>query len=157
MNPADYHAQDDETLRRTLSGEQYAVTRQSATEKPFRNVYHDEFRAGIYVDITSGEPLFASADKFESGLRLAEFRPNPLTLPSCASGWTHRWGACAPRCAAASATRIWGNVFSDGPEALGGLRYCINSASLRFIPREDMAKEGYGAFLNLAQEPKTQR
>ncbi len=151
VNPADYAAADDATLRQTLSAEQYAVTQHSATEAPFRNAFHDQYRAGIYVDITSGEPLFASSDKFESGCGWPSF-----SKPIDPAVVQERMDATLGRVRTEVRSRVGdahlGHVFTDGPKALGGLRYCINSAALRFIPKEDMAKEGYGAFLDLAGE-----
>lgn len=151
VNPADYAAKDDETLRGTLSAEQYAVTRQSATEAPFQNAYHSEYRAGIYVDITSGEPLFASADKFESGCGWPSFA-KPIDPAVVRERMDTTIGRVRTEVRSRVGDAHLGHVFPDGPKALGGLRYCINSAALRFIPREDMAREGYGAFLDLAQE-----
>jgi peptide methionine sulfoxide reductase msrA/msrB len=151
VNPADYAAPDKATLRRTLSNEQYDVTQNSATEAPFRNAYHGQFRAGIYVDITSGEPLFASSDKFESGCGWPSF-----TKPIDPAVVRERMDASLGRVRTEVRSRVGdahlGHVFTDGPEALGGLRYCINSAALRFIPRVAMEKEGYGALLDMAGE-----
>ena len=156
VNPADYAAADDDTLRRTLSAQQYAVTRQSATEAPFQNEFHNQYRAGIYVDITSGEPLFASSDKFESGCGWPSF-----AKPIDPAVVRERMDATLGRVRTEVRSRVGdahlGHVFTDGPKALGGLRYCINSAALRFIPKEDMAREGYGAFLDLAQEARADK
>lgn len=146
VNPADYHAPEDTALRKTLTPTQYEVTRNNATEAPFQNEYHGVYRAGIYVDITTGEPLFASADKFESGCGWPSFSkpidPNVIREKTDTS-----IGRVRTEVRSRVGDAHLGHVFEDGPK--GGLRYCINSASLRFIPRENMAVEGYGAFLPL--------
>lgn len=153
VNPADYEAQDENALRAKLTPLQFEVTQHSATEPPFHNEYHQTFRPGLYVDITTGEPLFSSTDKFESGCGWPSFAkpidPNVLTE---AADLTLGRERTEVRSRVGDAHL--GHVFADGPRALGGQRYCINSASLRFIPREDMEREGYGALLPLVdQEP----
>jgi peptide methionine sulfoxide reductase msrA/msrB len=149
VNPASYAAPDDETLRQTLSAEQYAVTRHSATEPPFQNEFHNQYRPGIYVDITTGEPLFASSDKFESGCGWPSFsKPVDPNVVRELSEQSHGMRRTEVRRRVGDAHL--GHVFPDGPRESGGLRYCINSASLRFIPKEDMEREGYGDLLDLA-------
>lgn len=136
----------DDELRRRLSPMQFMVTRRNATEPPFRNEYWNEFRKGIYVDIISGKPLFASSDKFESGCGWPAFsRPLPgvdLTEQKDTSNGMIRTEVRNPE-----GSSHLGHVFNDGPEESGGMRYCINSASLRFIPLEEMAKEGYSELI----------
>jgi len=132
-----------------LSREQYRVTQQCATELPGSGEYLHNKEPGIYVDVVSGEPLFASADKFDSGSGWPSFtKPiepaNVNELPDPREGGTE--------VRSAHADSHLGHVFPDGPEDRGGLRYCINSASLRFIHRDDMQAEGYGAYLDQVEE-----
>ena len=143
-----YRRQDDATLKKTLSPEQYAVTRKNATEPPFQNAYWNEYREGIYVDITTGEPLFISADKFDSGCGWPSFsKPIDQGLIDEKTDTSHGMRRTEVRSKTGDAHL--GHVFNDGPKDRGGLRYCINSASLRFIPKEDMEAQGYGAYLPL--------
>lgn len=148
VNPASYAAPDPAALRERLTPLQYEVTQHSATELPFQNEFHNEFQPGIYVDVTTGEPLFSSADKFESGCGWPSFaKPiDPAVL-------REKPDATLSRMRTEVRSRVGdahlGHVFTDGPKDRGGLRYCINSASLRFIPREMMEREGYGALTGL--------
>lgn len=153
-NPAPrYTRKDDATLRRTLTEEQYDVTQNSATERPFTNAYCGEFRPGIYVDITTGEPLFVSTDKFESGCGWPAFsKPIDPHLLDNLTDNSHGMHRTEVRSKLGGAHL--GHVFNDGPKATGGLRYCINSASLRFVPKAEMEREGYGALLPLLDTPK---
>lgn len=130
-----------------LTPEQRRVTQQSGTEMPGTGAYLHNQEPGIYVDIVSGEPLFASSDKYESGCGWPSFtRPIEPANVKELSDETH--GMIRTEVRSAHGDSHLGHVFNDGPRDRGGLRYCINSASLRFIHRDDMEKEGYGAYLN---------
>lgn len=140
-----YKKPSHEELKKMLTEEEYDVTQACGTEPPFQNAYWNEHREGIYVDRISGEPLFSSKDKFDSGTGWPSFtkpihdelivRRSDLTL-------------YLPRVELRSkhGDSHLGHVFDDGPKDKGGLRYCVNSASLRFIPKEDLEKEGYGEY-----------
>ena len=146
--PIKFKKPTEAELRSRLSKEQYAVTQQNATETPFANEYWDEQREGIYVDITTGEPLFSSLDKFQSGGGWPSFaKPIDKKLIEEKEDKSYHMTRTEVRSKLGDAHL--GHVFDDGPKQLGGLRYCINSASLRFIPKEDMQKEGYGEYLVL--------
>jgi peptide-methionine (R)-S-oxide reductase len=134
-----------------LSPEQYRVTQESATEYPGTGQYLDNQEPGIYVDIVSGEPLFASSDKFESGCGWPSFtKPiEPANINELRDS-TH--GMVRTEVRSTHGDSHLGHVFEDGPAERGGLRYCINSASLRFIHRDDMEREGYGAYLNQVED-----
>ncbi|MGE4548685.1 MAG: peptide-methionine (R)-S-oxide reductase MsrB [Intestinibacillus sp.] len=148
INPTGFKAQDSETLHNILTGLQYEVTQNSATEPPFRNEYYNTFAPGIYVDITTGEPLFTSSDKFESGCGWPSFsKPIDPNVVRSLADRSHGMHRTEVRSRVGNAHL--GHVFEDGPAASGGLRYCINSASLRFIPKEELEKEGYGDLLYL--------
>lgn len=150
-----YEKKSDEELKSTLSELEYNVTQHSATEKPFSHELTDEFKAGIYVDITSGEPLFVSAQKFDSGCGWPSFA-KPINsdviryLPDDSIPGR-------PRIEVRSrvGNAHLGHVFEDGPKELGGLRYCINGASIRFIPLEELEKEGYGALIPFVEKKET--
>lgn len=140
------HTNSKDDLKSRLTELQYNVTQNNATEPPFKNEYYDNFRAGIYVDVTTGEPLFVSTDKFESGCGWPSFsKPISKNLISEISDNTHGMKRVEVRSKTGDAHL--GHVFNDGPKENGGLRYCINSASLLFIAKEEMEKEGYGYLL----------
>ncbi|PVZ15238.1 peptide methionine sulfoxide reductase msrA/msrB [Porphyromonas loveana] len=143
-----YQRAEDEELRRRLTPEQYAVTRNNATEPAFRNEYWDEFDEGIYVDVTTGEPLFLSTDKFESGCGWPSFT-KPIRKDLIVERIDRTHGMTRTEVRSNTGDAHLGHVFNDGPMEKGGLRYCINSASLRFIPKEEMQQEGYGDLLRL--------
>lgn len=145
-----YCKPSDEELRHKLTPEQYAVTQQGATEQPYHNEYDREFRPGIYVDITTGQPLFVSSDKFDSGCGWPAFsKPISPELLTEHIDTSHGMRRVEVRSAVGEAHL--GHVFPDGPHSKGGLRYCINSASLRFIPKSEMASQGYAAYLPLLE------
>ena len=134
-----------------LTPEQYRVTQESGTERPFTGEYNDNKQPGLYVDIVSGEPLFASSDKFESGCGWPSFtRPIVPAHVNELRDTSH--GMVRVEVRSAHGDSHLGHVFEDGPRDRGGLRYCINSASLRFIPRDRMADEGYGEYLDQVKE-----
>jgi len=135
-----------------LTPEQFRVTQQSGTERAGTGAYEHEKRAGLYVDIVSGEPLFASTDKYESGCGWPSFtRPiEPKHVTELTDG-SH--GMRRTEVRSTHGDSHLGHVFNDGPRDRGGLRYCINSASLRFVPRERMVEEGYGDYLDQVKEP----
>ncbi len=148
VNQAEYSVPDVAGLRETLTQEQYEVTQNNATESPFKNEFYQTFAPGIYVDITTGEPLFSSSDKFESGCGWPSFsKPIDPRVIHEKSDLSHGMKRTEIRSRVGNAHL--GHVFADGPYETGGLRYCINSASLRFIPKEYMEREGYGFLLNL--------
>lgn len=147
-NNGHYTKKPKEFLEEKLSKLQYEVTQHNATEPPYENDYFREFRAGIYVEITTGEPLFLSSEKFESGCGWPSFA-KPISKEAITALTDKSYGMIRTEVRSRIGDSHLGHVFDDGPAELGGLRYCINSASLKFIPREDMEKEGYGAYLPL--------
>ncbi|CEN38935.1 Peptide methionine sulfoxide reductase MsrA/MsrB 2 (Includes: Peptide methionine sulfoxide reductase MsrA; Peptide methionine sulfoxide reductase MsrB) [Capnocytophaga cynodegmi] len=147
-NPMQYEKPNDEVLKEKLTEIQYNVTQKNATERPFHNEYWNEFREGIYVDITTGEPLFISTDKFDAGCGWPSFS-KPIDKKLIAEKIDKSHGMTRIEVRSKTGDAHLGHVFTDGPSDKGGLRYCINSASLRFIPKDEMKKEGYGDYLNL--------
>jgi peptide-methionine (R)-S-oxide reductase len=131
----------------SLSPEQFRVTQKSGTERPFTGEYVDNKEPGIYVDVVSGEPLFASSDKFGSGTGWPSFT-KPIEPANVNEVRDTSHGMTRVEVRSANADSHLGHVFPDGPRDQGGLRYCINSASLRFIHRDDMVAEGYGAYVD---------
>ena len=134
-----------------LSPEQYRVTQQSGTERPGTGEYLKNKDPGIYVDIVSGEPLFASSDKYESGCGWPSFT-KPIEAANVAELNDTTHGMIRTEVRSTHGDSHLGHVFPDGPRDRGGLRYCINSAALRFVHRDDMEAEGYGAYLNQVED-----
>lgn len=133
-------------LKKTLSPIQYKVTLENGTEPPFNNEYHDNFHPGIYVDIITGKPLFSSKDKFDSGCGWPAFS-RPINKGYLQEKHDFSHGMFRTEVRSSNSNSHLGHVFADGPQELGGLRYCINSAALRFIPKEEMQQAGYGDYL----------
>lgn len=135
-----------EALKQRLTEIQYEVTQNEATERPFSGEYDEFFEEGIYVDVVSGEPLFSSKDKFDAGCGWPSFS-KPIQNTTLTEKEDHKLNRVRTEVRSQKSDSHLGHVFPDGPEELGGLRYCINSAALRFIPKADLEKEGYGEFL----------
>ncbi len=150
VDPTAYAKTEPEQLRQSLTPTQYDVTQHDATEPPFQNEYWETFQPGIYVDITSGEPLFVSTDKFESGCGWPSFS-KPIDPNVIHERHDGSYGMSRTEVRSRIGNAHLGHVFEDGPKESGGLRYCINSASLRFIPKENMDAEGYGYLLALVK------
>ncbi|MBF0780287.1 MULTISPECIES: peptide-methionine (R)-S-oxide reductase MsrB [unclassified Granulicatella] len=137
-------------LKERLTPIQYEVTQNSATERPFSGEYDDFFEAGIYVDVVSGEPLFSSLDKYDAGCGWPSFS-KPISVPSVTEHIDNKLARTRIEVRSAKADSHLGHVFEDGLEELGGLRYCINSAALRFVPVSELEEQGYGEYLKLFQ------
>lgn len=145
-----YPKKNDIDLLQILSPESYAVTQQAATERPFANAYWDQKQVGLYVDITTGEPLFLTKDQFDSHCGWPSFtKPIIPEVVTFLDDFTHNMQRIEVR--SRSGNAHLGHVFNDGPRETGGLRFCINSASLRFIPVEKMSEEGYGYLKHLCK------
>ena len=145
-----YHKPSEQELRQRLSESQYAVTQQNDTERPFSNEYWDNKEAGIYVDVATGEPLFVSTDKYDSGCGWPSFtKPISKDVLTYQEDKSHNMNRTEVR--SRTGDSHLGHVFEDGPKEEGGLRYCINSASLRFIPKAEMKEQGYEYLLPLVK------
>jgi len=131
-----------------LTPEQYRVTQEDGTERPFANAFWNSKEKGLYVDVVSGEPLFASVDKFDSGTGWPSFT-KPVDAANIVEHEDASYGMVRTEVRSANGDSHLGHVFPDGPRDAGGLRYCINSASMKFIPVADLEKEGYGGWAHL--------
>ncbi len=140
--------QKDSSAVDKLDPTQYHVTQENGTERPFLNAYWDNHEEGIYVDVVSGEPLFSSQDKFDSGTGWPSFT-KPLDHKNVAEKTDSSHGMQHTEVRSMHGDSHLGHVFNDGPKEKGGMRYCINSASLRFIPKDQLEKEGYAEYKNL--------
>jgi methionine-R-sulfoxide reductase len=136
----------DDELRERLTPLQYKVTQQNGTEAPFQNEYWDNKAEGIYVDVVTGKPLFSSKDKFDSGTGWPSFTC-PLQAEAVTETEDKKLFRTRTEVRSASSDSHLGHVFPDGPKEKGGLRYCMNSASMRFVPKEKLEAEGYGEWL----------
>ncbi|MFL0164647.1 peptide-methionine (R)-S-oxide reductase MsrB [Candidatus Clostridium helianthi] len=142
-----YVKKSNEELKSSLTDEQYRITQENGTEAPFSNKYDNLFEKGIYVDITSGEPLFVSTDKFNSGCGWPAFS-KPIDRKVIKEKIDKSHGMVRTEVRSSTGDAHLGHVFTDGPEDMGGLRYCINSAALKFIPKDKMKEEGYEEYLD---------
>ena len=150
----EYKAETDEELRARLTEEQYMVTKHEATERPWTNKFDEHFDEGIYVCIISGEPLFSSKDKYDSGCGWPAFT-KPIDEDEILSKTDYKIGVARTEVRAKTGDAHLGHVFPDGPADKGGMRYCINSASLRFVPKGKLVEEGYGKYLKLFDKKET--
>ncbi|WP_236898170.1 peptide-methionine (R)-S-oxide reductase MsrB [Clostridium beijerinckii] len=142
-----YVKKSNEELKMSLTDEQYRITQENGTEAPFSNEYDNQFEKGIYVDITTGEPLFVSTNKFNSGCGWPAFS-KPIDRKVIKEKMDKSHGMARTEVRSSTGDAHLGHVFTDGPEDMGGLRYCINSAALKFIPKDKMKEEGYEEYLD---------
>jgi peptide-methionine (R)-S-oxide reductase len=142
-----YVKKSNEELKMSLTDEQYRITQENGTEAPFSNEYDNQFEKGIYVDITTGEPLFVSTDKFNSGCGWPAFS-KPIDRKVIKEKMDKSHGMVRTEVRSSTGDSHLGHVFTDVPEDMGGLRYCINSAALKFIPKDKMKEEGYEEYLD---------
>ena len=149
------YTKDAEAISR-LSPEEFNVTQRNGTERPFENAYWDHDEPGIYVDIVSGEPLFSSLDKFDSNCGWPSFT-KPVEAKNVEERHDGSHGMIRTEVRSSHGDSHLGHVFDDGPKEAGGLRYCINSSSLRFIPLDELESEGYGKYLQLFETTKEQK
>lgn len=140
-----------EELKKKLTPMQYHVTQENGTEPPFQNEYDAHFEEGIYVDVISGKPLFSSRDKYDAGCGWPAFT-RPIEKMEVTEHFDTSFGMRRVEVRSKEADAHLGHVFEDGPEEEGGLRYCINSAALRFIPVDELEAEGYGAYVALFKD-----
>ncbi|GAA5534634.1 peptide-methionine (R)-S-oxide reductase MsrB [Deinococcus aluminii] len=145
---ATFQKPSDEELRQALTPMQYHVTQREGTERAFTGEYWDHDAEGIYVDVVSGEPLFSSLDKYDAGCGWPSFT-RPIPSVNLTENTDHKIGYPRTEVRSGLADSHLGHVFPDGPAEAGGLRYCINSAALRFVPVDDLAAQGYGEYLGL--------
>lgn len=148
IDPGDYRKPAAEAIRDRLTAEQYRITQENGTERPFKNEFWNKFEKGIYVDIVTGEPLFSSTDKFESGCGWPAFS-KPIEAPAVIERQDNSHGMRRTEVRSRAGDSHLGHVFEGDPDSPNGVRYCINSAALRFIPYEKMEAEGYGYLLSL--------
>jgi methionine-R-sulfoxide reductase len=153
MNPNKAVPSDAE-LRSRLSKDQYRVTRECGTETPFQNAYWDNHKAGIYVDLITGEPLFSSLDKFDSGTGWPSFT-KPISKEHIVEKRDSSFGMERTEVRSSKSNSHLGHIFEDGPPPTGE-RYCVNSAALRFVPVEKLKEEGYGEYLSLFPQAESQ-
>jgi methionine-R-sulfoxide reductase len=142
---------DPKTLRERLSPLAFQVTQHKGTEPPFQNAYWDNHEEGLYVDVISGVPLFSSRDKYDSGCGWPSFT-QPLTTDRVEKHLDLSHGMVRTEVTSTDTGAHLGHVFEDGPQDRGGLRYCINSAALRFVPKADLEREGYGEYRTLFED-----
>ncbi len=144
------YTKDPDAIGR-LTKRQYAVTQEAATEPAFRNEFWNNHEDGIYVDIVSGEPLFSSTDKYDSGSGWPSFT-RPIDAAEIVENTDRTYGMVRTEVRSGQADSHLGHLFDDGPAADGGLRYCINSAALRFVPLAELEEQGYGAYRRLFEK-----
>jgi len=150
IDPGDYQKPAAETIRDKLTEQQYHVTQENGTEAAFQNEFWNQFEKGIYVDVVTGEPLFSSTDKFESGCGWPAFS-KPIEGPSIIALEDYSHGMYRIEVRSRAGNSHLGHVFTNDPESPNGVRFCINSASLRFIPYDEMEAEGYGYLMDVVE------